>query len=172
MKKILIEVIDGALRIPSEYNRLRVKDMVAKGTKLFELTPRIRGSKEQRGYLEGAVIPSYAKWQYSLNPRNPKTAKVARNLFKQDFWYTVIKNRHGNPKKTLKSLLGSHAEALNIYTEWASENGAPIPNESLYKRWRDEWSSDFQWQNYYDWLDFLGISEDSMPTEETFKKLL
>ena len=91
MSKILLEASENGLHIPSEFNRLRVKQMVKDGTKLFELTPRIRASRKQQGYLEGAVIPAYGKWQYGLDPRKPESAKTARNLFKQDFWYMVVK---------------------------------------------------------------------------------
>ena len=171
MSKILIQATENGLTIPSEYNRAKVKQMVKDGTTLFELTPRIRASKKQTGYLEGAVIFAWAKYQYNLDPRNPDNHEKARNLFKQDFWFEVIKDRDEKPKKTLKSLAGSHAEALNAYTEIATENGYPIPNEKLYLKWRDEWSMIPKWSCYYDWLDFLGLEEDSMPSDQTFKKL-
>lgn len=168
---ILIEATENGLKIPSEYNRARVKQMVKDGTTLFELTPRIRASRKQTGYLEGAVIFAWAKYQYGLDPRKPENHEKARNLFKQDFWYEVIKDKNGNPKKTVKSLKGSHKEALNNYTDLAEQNGYPIPNEKLYLKWRDEWSMVPQWSDYYNWLDFLGLEEDSMPSAETFKKL-
>lgn len=165
MKKIQVTATDKGLRIESEYNRAVLKDWIAQGTVLFDLIPRIRGSKKQIGYLEGAVIPAYAHWQYGLDPRKPENARLARDLFKQDFWYTVIKDREGKPKKTLKSLKNAHREALDIYTEYAPENGAPIPNEALYKTWRDDYSMEQQYSNYYDWLDALGLDIDSMPSQ-------
>lgn len=168
---ILIEAGENGLRIPSEYNRERVKQMVKEGTTLFQLTPRVRASKKQIGYLEGAVIPCYGKWQYGLDPRMPDNAKTARNLFKQDFHYTIVKNRHGEPKKTLRSLKGCHREALDKYMELAPENGMPIPNEKLFLTWRDEYSMDTRFSSYHDWLDFLGLEEDSMPSAEVFNNL-
>ena len=172
MNKILIEATEKGLTIPSEYNRARVKEMVKGGTKLFELTPRIRSSKKQVGYLEGAVIPAYGKWQYNLDPTIPKHTKVARNLFKQDFWFTVLKDRDGKPKKTTKSLQGFHRQALDAYMELAAENGMPIPNENLYKTWRDQYSMNPKWLNYYDWLDYLGLEVDAMPSAEALNQQL
>lgn len=169
--KILIEVKDGRLHIPSEYNKAKIKELIKDGVKLFELTPRIRASRKQQGYLEGAVIPAWGHYQYGLDPRKPENAQLARNLFKQDFHYTVIKNRDGNPKKTMKSLKGCHREVLDKYTEWAQENGGVIPNESLYKKYRDEYSMDIRYSNYYDWLNALGLEVDSMPSAETFNNL-
>lgn len=168
---ILIEATENGLSIPSEYNKARVKQMVKDGTKLFELTPRVRASRKQTGYLEGAVVYAWGKYQYGLDPRKPENHEKARQLFKQDFWYEIIKDRNGNPKKTVKSLKNSHRQALDAYMELAPENGYPIPNEKLYLKWRDEWSMDVRFTNYYDWLDFLGLEEDSMPSEETFNKL-
>ena len=55
--------------------------------------------------------------------------------------------------------------------ELAPENGMPIPNEKLYLTWRDEHSMNPQWDNYYDWLDFLGIEDDTMPSADTLAKL-
>ena len=77
MSKILVEATENGLRIPSEYNRGKVKQMVKEGTKLFELTPRVRSSKKQVGYLEGAVIFAWAKYQYGLNPKDPKNHEKA-----------------------------------------------------------------------------------------------
>lgn len=39
MNSIILEATDAGLRIPSEYNRALVKDMVKKGTTKFELVP-------------------------------------------------------------------------------------------------------------------------------------
>lgn len=171
MSKILIQATENGLTIPSEYNRARVKQMVKEGTTLFELVPRIRASKKQLGYFEGAVIPTWGHYQYGLDPRNPKNHKTARDLFKQDFWFDIIRDRNGNPKKTLKDLTNNQVEALNKYTDLATENGYPIPNENLYKTWRDEWSMEPRWHCYHDWLDFLGLEVDSMPSAEAFNKL-
>lgn len=171
MSKILLQATDKGLTIPSEYNRIRIKQMVQDGITLFELTPRVRGSRQQQKYLEGAVIPAWAKWQYNLDPRKPENVQKARDLFKYHFWYMVIKDKDGTPHRLPKSLKNGHKQALDEYTSWAQENGAPIPNESLYKKWRDEYSMDIRWSNYYDWLHFLGLEEDSMPSNETFNKL-
>lgn len=163
--KVLLEVKDGHLHIPSEYNKAKVQELIKDGVKLFELTPRIRASRKQQGYLEGAVIPAYGQWQYNLDPRKPENAQIARTLFKQDFHYSVIRDRNGNPKKTLRSLKGCHREALDKYMELAPENGMPIPNEELYKKWRDEYSMEPKFSSYYDWLDHLGLEVDSMPSQ-------
>lgn len=161
------------LTIPSEYNRFALKEMVRTGkTTLFELIPRIRSSKNQRGYLEGAVVPVYAYWQYGLDPRLPSKDIDIRDLFKADFWYDVIKKRDGSPRKTLKSWSKQQNQVLDKYTEWANENGAPVPNEQLYKLWEDVYSMDTRWSHYWDWLEFLGLDHDSMPSKETIEAKL
>lgn len=161
------------LTIPSEYNRLRVKDMVInEKVTLFQIMPRIRASRNQRGYLEGAVVWVYANWQYGLDPRKPENHETARNLFKQDFNYKIVNDRNGNPVRIPESLRNKQTEALDRYTSWAQENGAPIPNEQLYKLWRDKYSMDPRWQNYWDFLEELGLEHDAHPSNETLKEKL
>lgn len=156
------------LTIPSEFNRIRIKELVKNdGVKYFELRPRVRASRKQQGYLEGAVIWVYAKWQYGLDPRKPETHEQARYLFKRDFHYDVVKDKDGKPQRVPKSLRKKHAEALDTYVNWAQENGAPVPNEQLYKLWRDEYSMVPTWEHYWDWLDQLGLEHDAHPTRET-----
>lgn len=171
MQKILVRSTDKGLRIESDYNKALIKQLVKEGTTLFELRPRKMATRKQVGYLEGAVIFSWAKYQYDLDPRNPENHELARNLFKQDFWHDIIKDRNGQPKKVIKSLKGQHSVALDKYLEIAPENGYPIPNPDLYKKWRDEYSMELKWDNYYDWLDYLGLEDDAMPSAEAFNKL-
>jgi len=177
MQKILVkaEKIDDSFRlvIPSEYNRILMRKLVKEdGIELFELRPRVRGSRKQRGYLEGAVIWVWAKWQYGLDPRNPETHEQARYLFKQHFLFDVVQDRKGNPRRVPQSLSGKHAEALETYTNWAQENGAPIPNEQLYKLWRDQYSMEPKWEHYWDWLEYLGLEHDAHPSKETIAEKL
>lgn len=160
------------LTIPSEYNRLIIKDLVRnQKVRWFELTARIRSSRSQRGYLEGAIVPVYCYWQYGIDPRQPNEEKV-RDLFKLDFWYEIVKKRSGEPEKVMLSWRKQQAEVLDKYTAWAQENGAPVPNEKLYKLWRDTYSMDTRWVHYWDWLDFLGLEHDAMPSAETINQKL
>lgn len=171
MQKILLEATEKGLVIPSEYNRMRIKQMVKDGTKLFELTPRVRSSRKQQGFLEAAVIPAWGHFQYGLDPRKPENAELSRTLFKQDWNSTVIKDKDGKPRRVAQSLSGKHAMVLNKYTDEAEQNGFPIPNNELYLTWRDEYSMEPKWGNYYDWLDALGLDVDSMPSKEVFSNL-
>jgi len=139
---------------------------------LFELRPRVRASRKQQGYLEGAVIWVYAKWQYGLDPRNPENHEKARFLFKRDFLFEIIKDKKGNPARVPMSLRNRQTEALDKYVSWAQENGAPVPNEELYKLWRDTYSMEPRWEHYWDFLDQLGLEHDAHPSSETIKEKL
>lgn len=160
----------NGFNIPSDYNKGRLLEWFKK-YKYFKIIPVEEDTDNRIGYLEGAVIPAYGKWQYGIDPRDQERRNAARNLFKQDFNGEIIEDRNGNPTKISKSTKGKRAELLNKYTEWATENGAPIPNPDLYKTWRDKWSTDIRFYEYQDWLDFLGIDIDSMPSAETIAKL-
>lgn len=145
--------------------------MIADGTKWFALTPKARGSRKQQRFLEAAVIPAWGKFQYDLDPRDPNNAELARTLFKQDWNYTIVTDKEGKPRRVAQSLRNKHREVLDRYMDSAPENGFPMPNNELYLKWRDEWSMEPRWGNYYDWLDFLRLDVDSMPSANTFERL-
>lgn len=168
---IIIEAKDNALTIPSEYNRARVKELVKDGIKYFELKPRVYASRKQQRFLEAAVVPAWGHYQYDLNPRDPNNAELARTLFKQDWNYIIVKDKDGKPRRVAQSLKSKHKEVLDKYMDAAPENGYPMPNNELYLKWRDEWSMEPRFANYYNWLDFLGLDVDSMPSKEVFDKL-
>lgn|SRR3990167_227133 len=172
MRKITAELNEAGtgITITSEYNRAVLKDW-CKEYKYFDITPKAKKSRKRQAFLEAAVIPCWGKHQYGLDPRKPKDVEIARILFKQDFHYDIIKDRDGNPRKIMKSLAGHHEAVLEAYTEYAEQNGAPIPNVELYKKYIDEYSFEFKWSNYWDWLDALGLECDAMPSREAFDVL-
>jgi len=159
-----------ALHFPSDYNRQILLSWLKK-YEWIELRPKPKRSRKRQAFLEAAVIPAWGQFNYGLDPTNPEDVAKARILFKQDFHFEIIKDKNGNPKRLEKSLAGHHADVLEKYTEYAEANGAPIPNAELYKIYRDQFAHEWRWENYYDWLHFLGLEVDSMPSAETFKKL-
>lgn len=172
MQKILLTTKNGHLTIPSEYNKLKVKQWVKDGVTLFELTPRVRGSRKQQQFLEAAVVPAWAHFQYDIDPRDPSKRELARTLFKQDWNYTVVKDKSGNPRRVAQSLKNRHREVLDRYMNEAPENGFPMPNNELYLMWRDQFSMEPKYADYYDWLDALNLDVDSMPSKETLEEFV
>lgn len=154
----------------SEYNSARLKEWMKK-YKYFEIVPLIGDSPKGRRYLEGAVIPEYIYFQYGIDPRDQQRDEARRYLFKRDFNYEIIKDREGNPAKVPMSSVGKVKELLNEWTEWATENGCRIPNPELYKLYRDKWKVDVRFPTFHDFLTFLGLECDAMPSAQTLKKL-
>ena len=136
-----------------------------------EIQPVVKESKNSRGYLEGAVVPAYCQWQYGIDARARGKGEQRRFLFKRDFNYEVVKNRDGEPVRTPVSSLGLAVTLSDTYTRWADQNGAPIPNSELYKLWRDKWSMDFRFPTFFEFLEFLGLECDAMPSDQTLSKL-
>lgn len=158
----------------SEHAKARFLHFVKQNPGLwYVIQPQKRESKKQRGYLEGGVIPAYCEWQYGIDARDrsPQTSETRRFLFKRDFNGEVIKDRHGDPVIVPTSTKGVLNEVTTTYTEWATENGAPIPNTELFKMWRDEYSTEFRFPTFFDFLDFLGVECDAMPSSAMLKKL-
>ena len=154
------------LSFPSEYNAATFRAWL-KRFKAFSISPLIEESRNARRYLEGAIIPAYCKWQYDIDPRAKEKDESRRFLFKRDFNYEIVKNRKGDPVKMPLSSKGFAATLVEQYSQWATENGAPIPNPDLYKLWRDKWAHDMRFPSFFEFLDFLSLECDAMPSSET-----
>lgn len=154
----------------SDYQRSILQEWLRK-YKLFKVVPVVTESKQSRGYLFGAVVRDYCHWQYGIDPREPGRDDARKYLFMRDFNSEIVKSRDDEPVRLPQSSKGKVRELLDTYTRWAEENGAPIPNPDLFKLYRDAWSMDMRWQSFHDWLEFLGIASDAMPSRETLSKL-
>jgi hypothetical protein len=159
-----------AFKANSDYTKAQLTEWLKKYHS-FEVKPVMSDTKKGRRYLEGAVIPAYCKWQYDIDPRQRGCDEARRTLFKRDFNYEVVANRAGEPVRIPLSSQGKVKELTDKYTAWAMENGAPVPNPDLYKLYRDKWSQDPRFDCYHDWLAFLGLEEDAMPSAETLAVL-
>jgi hypothetical protein len=154
-----------AFAIPSDHAKSMLLSWFHKYEK-FKIEPITEETRKGRKYLEGAVVPSYCKWQYGIDPRDPEKDEARRYLFKRDFNYEIITDRDGKPVRMPKSSRGQANAILERFTEWASENGCPIPNPALFKLYRDKWSMDPRFSSYHDFLDQLDLAEDAMPSTE------
>ena len=155
---------------PSAYNRATLLEWFKK-FKAFEISPVDTESRRSRGYLEGAVVPAYCEWQYGINPKERGLHEQRRFLFKRDFNYEIVENRDGETVRAPVSSKGMAAALANTYTQWAEQNGAPIPNPELYKLWRDKYQIDPRFPTFFEFLEFLGLECDAMPSQTTLAKL-
>src|SRR5262249_26014207 len=152
-----------AFHIPTDYARRQLLDWLKRFNQ-FSVSPVTRESTKGRRFLEGAVIVEYCWWQYGIDPREPNRDEERRFLFKRDFHYSIVKDRTGAPTRVPKSSLGQATAILRHYDRWAEENGGPRPNPDLYKLYRDEWKGDPRFGCFHDFLDFLGLECDAMPS--------
>lgn len=160
----------NGFHFPSEYNRALLLEWFKK-YKRFKIIPDFEDTIPGRRYLEGAIIPAYCEWQYGINAREKGKDEQRRFLFKRDFNYEIVENRDGNPVRAVLSSKGLASKINDTYTKWASENGAPIPNPKLFKLWRDKWKNDLRFPSFFEFLDFLELECDAMPSSETLAKL-
>ena len=159
-----------AFSVPNDYSKGRLQEWLKKYDG-FWVEPDITDSIKGRRFLEGAIVPEYCKFQYNIDPRDPNKDEARRLLFKRDFNYEIITDRNGNPERVPLSTKGLANEVSNKFTEWATENGCPIPNVKLYKEWRDKWKLDGRFPTFHDFLKFLNLECDAMPSAETMKLL-
>ena len=155
---------------PSDYAKAMLMEWM-KEFDAFEITPVVPENIKKRRYLEGAVIGAYCKWQYGIDPRDPGLGEARRTLFKRDFHYEIVENRKGEPERIPASSRGKASAILDRWTKWAGENGCPIPNAELFKLYRDKWSQDIRFPSFHDFLAFLDLEVDAMPSDQTLKKL-
>jgi hypothetical protein len=155
---------------PTEYTKARLLEWLKK-YRAFEVSPVVPESQQARGYLHGAVEPAWAKWQYGIDPREPGLGETRHYLFLRDFNSVIKENRNGDPERIPQSSQGKLRELLDAYTRYAEENGAPVPNPALFKLYRDKWRIDPRFPTFHDWLAFLHIEEDAMPSAETLASL-
>lgn len=128
-------------------------------------------SNASRGYLEGAVIPTYCEWQYGIDPRQKGMADSRRYLFKKDFSYEIVKNKNGDPCKMIVTSRGLAKVVLDNFTRYAEENGCPIPNPELYKTYKQKYSMDKRFPTLKDFLIFMDMEVDAMPSKESFNQI-
>lgn len=172
MKKIIAVVNKkrNGFTFPSDYNRATLLGWFKKYSK-FEIIPAVNESIKVRGYLEGAIMPAYCEWQYKISSKMPGMHEQQRMLFKRDFNSEIVEDRDGNPVRAPLSSKGKANELVKTYSQWAEQNGAPIPNPDLYKLWRDKWKDDVRFSNFFEFLKFLDVECDAMPSSETLEKL-
>jgi len=173
MKEIIagVNATKNAFHFESEYNKARLLEWM-KTVKYFRIIPIETENVNVRRFLEAAIIPEYCLFQYGIDPRDMGKDEARRFLFKQDFHYDILSDRNGNPVKAPKSSKG-HAKALvDTFTAWATENGCRVPNNALYLMWRDKYkSNDMRFPTFHDFLSFLHLECDAMPSNETLSKL-
>ena len=154
----------------SDFTRAKLSEWMKKYN-LYKIVPVIKDSWKNRKYLEGGIVPAYVEWQYGIPARERGKGEARRMLFKRDFHYDIVKNRNGDPVRIPLSTVGEVNNVTTLYTDWAAENGAPIPNPKLFKLYRDEYGTDIRFECFHDWLDFLDIPQDSMPSDAVLAKL-
>lgn len=155
---------------PSEYSKALLLEWMKKYSK-FKITPIDTETRKGRRYLEGAIIPEYCSFQYDIDPCELTKDEARRWLFKRDFNYNIIQDREGNPVRIPESSKGKANDLIQAWTQWATENGCKVPNPELYKLWRDKWKVDGRFPTFHEFLKFLKLDCDAMPSAETLKVL-
>lgn len=168
--KVTVNEKQNGFHIPSDFTRARLHEWM-KQYRWFRIEPIESESINRRRYLEAAIIPEYCLYQYGINPRDPAKDEARRLLFKRDFNYEIVEKRDGTPERIPVSSKGKAREMVDKFVEWAEQNGCKIPNPELYKLWRDKWSMDMRFDTFHDFLAFLKLDCDAMPSNETLETL-
>lgn len=117
-------------------------------------------SNEMRRYFEGGIIAALCEYHENFDRRNPDDRRTMRELVKEEFLGVLVPGLHGEPVRVARSSKGRKElrELLERVTEYMQENGIPVPDPALFKKWRDEYS--FEHPDFYDWLAIHKLRPD------------
>jgi hypothetical protein len=121
-------------------------------------------SKDLRRYFEGAIVPEVCtSWEW-CDPRNADDLVACRELLKTEFNGRWVPTPAGGKRKVALSSKGQKVlrEFVNRVTDWMGAQGIPIPDPTLYKKWRDT-APVAGAGGYKEWLQEQGIKSDGTP---------
>jgi hypothetical protein len=172
MEQFIAEARNGGMKFEPKVREKFLSFLKSNDCKLLVISLYKGETKASRGFLEGAVMPIYCEYKYNIPRSEKKKSNTRRYLFMKDFNFEVVTDKKGDPVKIPKETSrGEAKDILDRFTEYAVREMCPIPNVELYNVWKKKYKMDYRFENYYAWLDFLGIEVDSMPSDEVFKKL-
>lgn len=148
------------LTIPSEYNRFKVRDMVREGVKLFELKPRYRESRKQRGFYHGAICGLFAYFHEKLDHHEPKDIALVHEWLKIELngEFVVINGKANKIGKTTKGELNEgYIERCIAYLVENYGLEESLLDTAKYKYWRDAVYPHGGADNYIDYLVDIGL---------------
>lgn len=138
-------------------NLRKLGDIKIKTT--FEPYKRL-DSESERGFFEGAMVATFAEYVYpERNPLKREDIDFVRQDIKKEFNGIGGLDMEGNYVKLPRSTKGSLKEVLTLCTQYLMENGYPIPDPELYKKW----DLDRPEGNYWLWLRKNNLQVDGQP---------
>lgn len=157
---IIVKGTENGLRVDSEYHRAKLKEMIANGTQWFELRPRVRESRKQRGYYHGAICGMFAYFHEGLDHTK------AADLEKVHEWLKIEHNgefvvmngkSHKVGKSTKKQLNEGFLERCidDLVQNYGLDEQLLDP--AKYCRWRDEIYPHGGPKNYIAYLESLNL---------------
>jgi hypothetical protein len=156
---------DGGLDAGSDYNKARFKEWLKKHAGL-----RVRieldepESNKLRRYFEGAVVPEVCQhWEW-CDPSKPDDLVACRELLKAEFNGRWLPTPSGGMRKVALSTKTQKVlrPFVNRVTDWMAEQGMPVPNPELYKKFRDS-AMLADGGGYHEWLRKKGTKSDGTP---------
>lgn len=121
-------------------------------------------SQDLRGYFEGAIVPEICQsWEW-CNPQSADDLVACRELLKTEFNGRWVPTPSGGRRKVAMSSKTQKVlrPMVNRITQWMAEQGIPIPDPNLYKKWRDSGLM-ADAGSYREWLQMQGIKSDGTP---------
>lgn len=119
-------------------------------------------SQDEREFFEAGMIPTFAEYVYpDRSPLKQADIDFVREDIKKEFNGVSGTDMHGNYVKLPRTSKGSVKELLTLCSQYLMENGYPIPNTELWKKWDSEFNR--AEGNYWLWLRKNNLRVDGLP---------
>lgn len=153
--KLWLEITEKGLRPTSSLVSARIKELTKEGVKFFELKPRYKESKKQRGFYHGAICALYAFYHDGLDHRNPSDLERVHEWLKIEFngEFVTINGKANKIGKTTKGELNAgflERCIEDLVTNYGLDE--QILDTNKYKHWRDTVYPHGGPGNYIDYL--------------------
>ena len=130
------------LKLGSDFTRRLFKDFLKKNAgERVRIELVLPESRNQRGFLEGAMIPLITYSQENMDHRNPDDVRKVRGWLHEEFSNEMVVVA-GKVKTVAKSTKGRKElkEFMEKVLDFMVEQGYQIDalNPEAYKKWRDE----------------------------------
>lgn len=165
MKPYYAKVKDGHIWFGS--NESEFLEFATKNPKMtYRVTAMLPESEHMRGYFEGPLVRAFAEQVYLIpKPSNEKLEQIRDEAKAYFLGVDARETPFGALTVNIKSSKGREqlTKLVENATEYLETNGYQVPNNELWKHWRDKYGTEYP--DYDEWREEKGYALSDFPRE-------
>ncbi len=170
MRNWVLKIVGGKPTHTSDYQKASMHDYCKdhEGDYL-DVRPKKQIKQGQRGYIYGALAPTYCDWSENYDSKNPDHVDEAAELLLAYAFGETLNGIDGKPVTIRRSTKNDDMDSdeykfgKDKIVEYFEHHSIPVPDPALYIRWRDEWSFEDPELTYWQWLEKKNLNPDGSP---------